>query len=498
MGTKGDGHSGEVDWLADGLSAYLAPLIAGLMKQGSAGTGVPAIARALWSKLGPKIEKSPRLKESAEDLAQGPADPDLLAIFGIRLRRLLYSDSGLAASLLEAAGPRQEEILGEHGACRCGLPGGDDPVMDRIEAVYRLRSGRPPDEVARAVGMSVEQVFRLNRRFCAAGVAGLLSDTDTGHWLARLGRDDPVLRRLDMIDLVRSGTPAAVVAREYDALPEYVQMVHERFSRGGMAGMLTDEERERLWSLTPKTIRVASYNLHGLHCGADQTQRLKNIGWAFARLDVHAAALQEVLSGGEVEDTGVQISRWASKMTGYNYRPFFAYCHPFMEKYPEGVSVSVRCAPEATKTIDLTGLPRGLKPSLTRNALAVTTEVFGRKVVFVSVHLDHTRDPAVRLAQAEKLVAEVEADAPPGACLILAGDFNDLEDSPAIHFLLSAGYTDTYRALHGDAGNTYPAGGPQMRIDYIFVKGHAGVAASGLLPDDPDLSDHIGVYAEIR
>ena len=204
------------------------------------------------------------------------------------------------------------------------------------------------------------------------------------------------------------------------------------------------------------------------------------------------------MSGGGVEDTGVQISRWASKMTGYNYRPFFAYCHPFMEKYPEGVSVSVRCAPEATKTIDLTGLPRGLEPSLARNALAVTTEVFGRKVVFVSVHLDHSRDPAVRLAQAEKLVAEVEADAPTGACLILAGDFNDLEDSPAIHSLLSAGYTDTYRALHGDAGNTYPAGGPQMRIDYIFVKGHAGVAASGLLPDDPDLSDHIGVYAEIR
>ena len=262
--------------------------------------------------------------------------------------------------------------------------------------------------------------------------------------------------------------------------------------------MLTDEETERLWSLAPKTIRVASYNLHGLHCEADQTKRLRSIGWAFARLDVHAAALQEVLTGGGVEDTGVQISRWASKMTGYDYRPFFAYCHPFMEKYPEGVSVSVRCAPEATKTIDLTGLPGGLAPSLARNAIAVTTQVFGRKVVFVSVHLDHSQDPAVRLAQARKLVAEVEAGAPTGACLILAGDFNDLEDSPAIRFLLSAGYTDTYRALHGDAGNTYPAGGPRMRIDYIFVKGHAGVAASGLLPDDPDLSDHIGVYAEIR
>ena len=207
MGAKGDGHYEEVDWLADGLSAYLAPLIAGLMQQGSAGKGAPAIARALWSKLGPKIEKSLQLKESAEELAQAPADPDLLAIFGIRLRRLLYADRGLAASLLEATGHRQVEILGERRASRCGLPGGDDPVLDRLEAVYRLRSGRPPDEVAREAGMSVEQVFRLNRRFCAAGVAGLLSDTDTGHWLSRLGRDDPVLRRLDMIDLVRSGTP---------------------------------------------------------------------------------------------------------------------------------------------------------------------------------------------------------------------------------------------------------------------------------------------------
>jgi endonuclease/exonuclease/phosphatase family metal-dependent hydrolase len=505
LSAAGDGRFTDIDRLADGLSVYLAPFLAGLMKDGMTGArpqdlvphGPPAFARAVWSRLRAAVEVSPRLKESAEELAGDPTDADLLAIFRIRLGRLLRADERLAAWLFEAARKGQAEILGERKPGLRELLGKDDPVLRRLDMVYRLRSGRAPDRIARETGVSVEELFRLNRRFCAAGVAGLISDADSGDWLARLGRDDPVLRRLDMIDLVRAGTPPAAVGRAYDALPEYVERLHARFSQSGIAGILTEEETDRLKALVPATVRVASYNLHGLHDNGDQSRRLRRIGWEFARLDPHAAALQEVLSGAGVEDTGAQIAAWTSSMTGYHYRSFFAHCHLFMEKYPEGVALSLRCLPEAKKTIDLTRLPGGLRPSLARNALAVTTRLFGRKVVFVSVHLDHATDPAVRLAQAEKLVAEVEAHAPAGACLILAGDFNDVEDSPAVRFMLSAGYADAYRALHRDGGNTYPAGASRMRIDYVFVKGHSAVVSSGLLADDPDLSDHIGIFAEI-
>ena len=91
----------------------------------------------------------------------------------------------------------------------------------------------PPDTIARRMNVDLDRLFSLNRRFSAAGVAGLLSDAALPQWLDRLGRDDPVLRRLDMVALVRSGTPVPIVARQYDALPEYVERINDRFSRSG-------------------------------------------------------------------------------------------------------------------------------------------------------------------------------------------------------------------------------------------------------------------------
>ena len=78
-----------------------------------------------------------------------------------------------------------------------------------------------------------------------------------------------------------------------------------------------------------------------------------------------------------------------------------------MEKYPEGIGLSLRCRAQNMRSVDLTRLPGGLRPALPRNALVAEVEVFGRKVVFVSVHLDHGADSTVRLAQAEKLVREL-------------------------------------------------------------------------------------------
>lgn len=98
----------------------------------------------------------------------------------------------------------------------------------------------------------------------------------------------------------------------------------------------------------------------------------------------------------------------------------------------------------------------------------------------------------------EKLVGELAVGAPDASCSILAGDFNDTEDSPVIHYLVSAGYTDAYRACHKGRGNTYPAGDLSKRIDYIFVKGHTTIVSSGLLVNDPELSDHAAIFAEIR
>jgi len=490
----------EVQRLARGLANLLAPFLAPFLKDagGIAAEDSPALVRAVWSKLSPHMGKDERLKESAGDLMDAPEDPDALACFRMEIKRLLLKNRGLA-NVLEEAVRRAGAALPESGPQGWrDLLGREEGVLERLEMIYLLRSGKGPEQIAAQFGVDPDYPLRVNEWFSLAGVAGLLSGEGVKSWLDRLDRGDPVLRRIEMIRLRRSGTPARVVARAYNAVEDYVERLHERFSREGVLGILTEEDLDRFRSLHPPTVRVCSYNLHGTHRDADGQQRLRRIAKELAPLDPHAAAFQEVVSGAGIEDTSEQITRWISSMTGYHYRSQFAYCHLFMEKYPEGIALSLRSVPRRTRTIDLTRLPGGLKPDMPRNALAAEAEIFGRRILFASVHLDHSADPHVRLAQVEKLVREIDAEGADIPCSILAGDFNDVESSPAIDYLRSAGYRDAYRACHRGAGNTYPAGNAQSRIDYIFVRGRAVVAASGLLANDPELSDHIGVFAEIR
>ena len=230
--------------------------------------------------------------------------------------------------------------------------------------VYLLRSGVAPEEIAKQFHVDADHLFLVNTRFSLAGVAGLLSEEGIGGWLDRLDGNDPVLRRLDMVRLVRSGTPASVVARAYSALDEYVERLCDRFSRSGVSGILTEDDLDRFRAVYPATIRVCSYNLHGTHNDGDGGQRLRRIARELARMDPHAAALQEAVRGEGIEETSSQIARWVSSITGYHYTSRFLYCHDFMEKYPEGVALSLRCPAQNVRSIDLTDLAGGLTPRL--------------------------------------------------------------------------------------------------------------------------------------
>jgi endonuclease/exonuclease/phosphatase family metal-dependent hydrolase len=491
------GHVMEVGKLAGGLANLLAPILAALARGDEEAVGVAPLAKVVWSKLSAELEREPRLREGVDEVIAAPGDPDALALFRIRLKKLLAKNNALASALNGILGQRQEGFPEDRGGGWRDLLGKDDKVLQRLEMIRLLRSGIAPEEVAKRLHVDVNYLFLVNARFSLAGVAGLLSGEGMENWLDRLDRNDPVLRRLDMVRLVRSGTPVSAVARAYNALDEYVERICDRFSRSGVAGVLTEDDVDHFHAVYPATIRVCSYNLHGTHNDGKEGQRFRRIAGELARQDPHAAAFQEVVSGKGIEETSAQIARWISSITGYHYRSRFSYCHDFMEKYPEGIALSLRCRARNVRSIDLTHLPGGLTPSLARNALVAEAEVYGRKVVFVSLHLDHSADSRVRLAQAEKLVHELSVGAADASCSILAGDFNDTEDSPVVRYLGSVGYMDAYRACHKGAGNTYPAGDPSTRIDYIFVKGHTAIVSSGLLVNDPEMSDHIGIFAEV-
>lgn len=482
--------------LTDLLAPFLALLLQGEGRGHDRGGDAPVSARTLWSMLSSEVRKDESAGKWARDLALFPGDEDVRSGFRRDLRRLLTENPDLKRKVEEAV-RRLDVLLPEkpHASWR-EVFGSDDKVAERLEMVYQIRAGRPPEHVAKRFGTDAKTVLRMNASYSLAGVAGLLQDQGVGSWLDRLDPDDPILRRLDMVRLLRGGTPAASVAKAYDALEEYVERLGERFSRNGVPGILTEDDIARFKLLNPPHIRVCTYNLHGTH--DDNPFRFRRLAGELSRTDPHLCAFQEVIDGAGIENTSRQIGRWMSSITGYAYRSQFCYCHEFMEKYPEGVAVAFRSPMKKATTIDLTLLRDGLKPTMPRNALAVETEVFGHKVVLASVHLDHNADPEVRLAQGEKLVAEIRRGSEDAYCTVLAGDFNDTEDSPVVRYVRSAGFVDAYRACHREGGDTFPAGDPRTRIDYIFVRGRGTVVLSDLLPNDPALSDHAGVFAEIR
>jgi Endonuclease/Exonuclease/phosphatase family len=87
----------------------------------------------------------------------------------------------------------------------------------------------------------------------------------------------------------------------------------------------------------------------------------------------------------------------------------------------------------------------------------------GPEFVFAGTHLEHAKAP-VRLCQAQKLNPALAAKNT--LPTILAGDFNDVPESPAVK-ILQPHWTD---ATAGQPQPTWPSDQPRMKIDYVFFR----------------------------
>ena len=229
-------------------------------------------------------------------------------------------------------------------------------MVDRLEMIYLLRTGRAPEEVAKLFRIDVGLLVRLATSYSLAGALGLLPENGIED---RLERNDPILRRLEIVRLLRSGTPSAVITQAYGVPEEHVERVNERFSRNGVLGVLTEDDLNRLAALSPSHVRVCTYNLHGTH--TDSPFRFRRIA---GQSRPHGAAHMRI-SRGDKRSRHRRDERpdrpLDDLITEYDYRSKFCYCHQFMEKYPEGVAVSLRSPLERSRSVDLTALRDGLK-----------------------------------------------------------------------------------------------------------------------------------------
>lgn len=76
-----------------------------------------------------------------------------------------------------------------------------------------------------------------------------------------------------------------------------------------------------------------------------------------------------------------------------------------------------------------------------------------------------------RRAQTNALIEYVRNEIPPGAPLIIAGDFNDWRNQMGRIMASELGVHDVFHLHHGSPALSFPAGLPLFRLDRIYVRG---------------------------
>ena len=129
-----------------------------------------------------------------------------------------------------------------------------------------------------------------------------------------------------------------------------------------------------------------------------------------------------------------------------------------------------------------------------RGMIRVEVEIDGRKVNFVTTHLDYQFEDG-RLFETEQLLRFLDGLKGP---LIVVGDFNDEPDGGAYKLMLKK-FADAWPGSRAKGeGLSYPADKPAKRIDYIFWGTGESVRAKKASLVTTLASDHLPVVAELE
>ena len=201
-------------------------------------------------------------------------------------------------------------------------------------------------------------------------------------------------------------------------------------------------------------VRVLTYNIqHG--AGTDGKIDLARTAAVIKRLTPDLVALQEVdqtTTRSRGVDQAAELGRLTGMHAAFGKAMDFAggqYGEAILSRYPL-TEVKVHSLPYT----------QGCEP---RCALAARVRLGdeGPECVFAGTHLEHAQN-TVRLCQAQKLNPTLAAQNT--LPTILAGDFNDVPDSPAIK-VPQPHLTD---ATSGQPDPTWPSYKPRVKIDYVF------------------------------
>lgn len=153
--------------------------------------------------------------------------------------------------------------------------------------------------------------------------------------------------------------------------------------------------------------------------------------------------------------------------------------------------------------------------SYDRGALLAETLIGSQRVILANTHLSwKPEDGETRTKQAEELLELIKKTGTPA---ILAGDFNDIPESPAVQQIKKAGFRDLFERSGKGNGFTWDNANPfiqshetkfpDRRIDFLFMDERLAKIypplSARVVFNEPNAesiypSDHYGVTAELK
>ena len=234
-----------------------------------------------------------------------------------------------------------------------------------------------------------------------------------------------------------------------------------------------------------RTLVVMTYNIH-VGVGMDKKLDLQRIADVINSAKPDLVGLQEVDRGVKRTEGKDEIAELAA-MTRmeYAFAPNLDYQGG---KY--GVAILSRFPIKNTEH----RMFENKREAERRGMLRVEVEVDGKRLNFVTTHLDYQFEDG-RLFETEQMLKFLEDVKGP---LIVVADLNDVPAGSAYQ-LVRTKFDDAWVASRaaGD-GFSYPADKPVKRIDHIFYRSGAGTRGKKSWVIQTLASDHIPVMAELE
>ena len=264
------------------------------------------------------------------------------------------------------------------------------------------------------------------------------------------------------------------------------QDVNNETSKPSLNNIIPKKNQKKLTTEDDQNLRlrILSYNIHHAE-GVDGKLDVPRIAQVILSVDPDLVALQEVdkntIRTGKVNQD-IELSRLTKMNSGFGSNITFQggqYGNAILSKFPI----------IKNKNFLLPNVDSGEQRGLLQSRIQISNK---ENVLFFSTHLDHRRSDTERLASAKAINQIISLDNKSPA--ILAGDFNDVPDSPTLKELGKVWLRTNKKILR-----TIPASKPSRQIDYIFVqpKERWKIIESQILDEDI-ASDHRAIFSIIE